>query len=206
MLNCIKFPSYRVSSVKELLHVAERRPRLKRFEIFMPNNKIDRGKEMIHLALSKLTELESIKVQDYFLSDEAILNQIAQYCPKLHKLKISTSLSEETVALISKLLPGLQVIDLSDTWTPRDALLVILKDCKELESLDVSRCDTVIEGDAEIHRCDTVVEGDAEIQKFARRLKEFKWDNNYEDDDPRDHNYLGASTFDSDSDFECEMS
>ncbi|KAF5202326.1 F-box/LRR-repeat protein, partial [Thalictrum thalictroides] len=176
-LNSIAFPFYDIS-MDDLLHVAERCPKLKFFEIFMPGKKVRKGKNTFHMVLSKLSELEGMVVTDCMINDEATLKLIDQSCPKFIKLKFSSELSVKLATLISTSLPKLKVLDLPGINVSREALLVILKDCKELEYLDVTECTIDLDGDVEIHQ-------------IARRLKDFKWKDKFVDPDSYEYWFDG---------------
>ncbi|KAF9599843.1 hypothetical protein IFM89_001789 [Coptis chinensis] len=160
--------------VDDLLLISQRCPGLEHFKIHMYYSNLPKllfGKETVCVAISNLKELEGMDVQNEFI-DETILEQIDEFCPNFTKLKIAGRVQENTATLISKSLPKLRVLDISGTRIGRLALLVILKGCKELEHLDVSRCSP----DWGRYRpLSEVIDGDDEIRKSAYHLKVFKW-------------------------------
>ncbi|PIA32359.1 hypothetical protein AQUCO_04500154v1 [Aquilegia coerulea] len=163
LLTQIKFPLH--SSVDDLLYVAERCPRLMYFDINIRQSKVVEEKKIFELSISKLKELEGMGVDEVFISDNSSLQQIQQCCPNFKHLKVyvhrddDDSLSKNTVSLITTYLPKLKILDLSGTGIHREDVLVILKACHELESLDITRCGKICAKD--------------EILNIGSRLKKF---------------------------------
>ncbi|KAF9610803.1 hypothetical protein IFM89_024935 [Coptis chinensis] len=109
-----------------------------------------------------------MEVDEVFISDDSTLKQVSECCPNFIKLEVCNSVCKNTALLIATFLPKLKILDISSTNIHRKDLLVILKGCVELESLDITNC-------GKIH-------SDDEILKIGcRRLEVFKWDNAYSD-------------------------
>ncbi|PIA44348.1 hypothetical protein AQUCO_01700149v1 [Aquilegia coerulea] len=171
-LSSINFGS--ISDPSDRLFVSQRCPHLKYFEINLFEKRLHSQKKAIGVDISKLKELEGMEVPAGFI-DETTLKQIGKCCPNFIKLGLGFPLWETTSSLISLSLPKLKILDLSGCWISRNSLLVILKGCKELEHLNISRCFQKTNNEIPIFK-PIMIDADHEIQQLASRLKEFKCD------------------------------
>ncbi|KAI3674848.1 hypothetical protein L2E82_51867 [Cichorium intybus] len=104
--------------------------------------------------------LEALQVPSLIGLKKTIAN-ISKHCQNFTHLSIYVPWLDEDVALaIASQLPHIKTLDLRFSTIERDALIVILKGCQELEQLDVSNCKGVA--------------GDNEILELASRIRVFK--------------------------------
>ncbi|XP_023747725.1 F-box/LRR-repeat protein At3g48880 isoform X2 [Lactuca sativa] len=105
-------------------------------------------------------DLEALQIASLIGLKKTIAN-ISKHCRKFNHLSIYVPLLDEDVALaIASQLPHLKTLDLRFSVIERNALIMILKGCQELEQLDVSKFKGVA--------------GDHEIQELASRICVFK--------------------------------
>ncbi|KAL5712249.1 hypothetical protein ACHQM5_014440 [Ranunculus cassubicifolius] len=173
LLTSITF--HKQSSPQDFLLVAESCPKLKYFKLKIPRYELSKGKETIAMSISKLKELEGMEVEDPFISNEFLLQKIAECCPNFHKLALieenfpckmteeNLPLSSNTCLLIAKYLSKLKTLELKWVRIHRKDLLVILKGCLELENLD-------IRGSGKISCKDEI------LDIGRKRLKNFEWE------------------------------
>ncbi|KAL5712245.1 hypothetical protein ACHQM5_014436 [Ranunculus cassubicifolius] len=164
------------NTVQDLLFVAERCPKLKHLNLKLKEfnratftKEVVEGKKTVCTAIGKLKELESLKVDDeLFISDETVLQTIAQNCSNFHKLEvIDSTISKNTALLIVKYLPKLKTLHFAWVDIHRKDLLIILNGCLELEDVDIS-------GSGKIS-------GEDEILKIGQeRFKKFEWETEVE--------------------------
>lgn len=151
------FPDFVVRD-SDILFFADRCPNLKFFYLRRTTTK---SKEAICNAIRKWKKLEGIDVDEFILS-RGMLEEIRSSCNNFINLRVSRKLAHYDAVNIVRCLPKLKSVDLSFAKVTYDTLLVILKGCKELESLDITGC-----GRVGVH---------PEVQKFAAGLNNFKFD------------------------------
>ena len=111
-------------------------------------------------AIRKWKDLEGMDVYEYSLKKE-ILEETSSSCKGFVSLRVARKLSIYDAPNNVRYLPKLKSVNPSNTDFIYNTLLIILKGCKELESLDITGC-----GDLGM---------DPEVQKFAAGLKKFQF-------------------------------
>lgn len=90
--------------------------------------------------LSKWKKLEHLHMHGKPISFMEILSEISLHCKNFNKLEMSGSLRNQEALAIATLLPKIKHLCLSKSYMSKEALLVILRGCRELETLDAKYC------------------------------------------------------------------
>ncbi|KAF3793368.1 F-box/LRR-repeat protein [Nymphaea thermarum] len=130
----IKFPEMEWES-RDLLCLANSCPNIEHLSLLFP--KVLYAEEF-SLAISKLTKLRSMEVDDGAISSE-LLKQINAVCKDFTRLKVLGNVTVDIASAIFNHLPNLRHLDLSYCSFCHETLQLVQKRCREgFKSLDIS--------------------------------------------------------------------
>lgn len=147
------------TSEAALKHVADTCPRLK--NLSLPSDVVYYKSRMIPDMIGKWKHLEYLLMGSCYHDMEKIVSQISIHCKNFSELYILDCLIRKEAALAIAKLPNLKHIIMRNSKIERVDLVILLKGCKNLVSLDARNC---LGFDA----------GDEEISKLASRISDFR--------------------------------
>ncbi|RWR88700.1 F-box/LRR-repeat-like protein [Cinnamomum micranthum f. kanehirae] len=146
-------------SLEDLDYLSKQCPALKRLSL--PFIMFPQAEKHIPHCLSKWNKLEHLSMHGKPISFMEVLTELSFHCKNFKKLEMRGSYQDQDALAIATMLPKIKHLCLSKSFMSKEGLLMILRGCRELETLDIKYC--------------TGFKVDAEIQKMASHIKTFEF-------------------------------